>query len=153
MTDSVRKALRTSDVSSETSVSPHAARTRWLSSTRMTTSPSRFRPLSVLLAIGIAVTVLILAAPTAIAAGKPTRSYPTNSGHVRIFQAPQTHARTVRVLTPRRTKVTLGCYTQAQAVHGDRIWYRVTAPTAGYISGAYLATGHDPVGGLPHCPR
>lgn len=95
---------------------------------------------------------LVLGATTAGAAAAPAGSYLTRGGHVRVFAAPSTHSATVQVLA-RGTRVRTTCYTRAQAVHGDRIWYRTNSPAAGYVSGAYLATGRDPARGVPSCPR
>lgn len=49
------------------------------------------------------------------------------------------------------TRVTVRCYALGQSVSGDRVWYDITAPDAGFVAGFYLSTGRDPAAGIRRC--
>jgi hypothetical protein len=49
------------------------------------------------------------------------------------------------------TEVSVRCYAVGESVSGDGVWYRITAPRAGMVSGFYLNTGRDPATGIRHC--
>jgi len=49
------------------------------------------------------------------------------------------------------TQVTVRCYAVGESVSGDGVWYRITAPRAGMVSGFYLNTGRDPATGVRPC--
>jgi hypothetical protein len=49
------------------------------------------------------------------------------------------------------TEVTVRCYAVGESVSGDGVWYRITAPRVGMVSGFYLNTGRDPATGIRHC--
>jgi len=55
------------------------------------------------------------------------------------------------VLGTAGTKVRIDCFAVGQAVHGDSVWYHITAPKAGLVVGFYLDTGSDPALGIPAC--
>jgi hypothetical protein len=49
------------------------------------------------------------------------------------------------------TMVTVNCYTFGQSIGGDRVWYHLTSPKRGFVSGSHLNTGRDPAHGIPAC--
>jgi hypothetical protein len=49
------------------------------------------------------------------------------------------------------TVVTVRCFAMGESVSGDSVWYRITAPRAGMVSGFYLNTGRDPATGIRRC--
>jgi len=69
--------------------------------------------------------------------------------HVR--KTPNTAAPVLAVLGAAGTKVTVKCWAPGTSVFGDSVWYRITAPHAGFVAGFYLNTGRDPAAGVPRC--
>ncbi|WP_143264004.1 hypothetical protein [Amycolatopsis kentuckyensis] len=54
----------------------------------------------------------------------------------------------------------LGCWTTGEPINGDSVWYyglyqhdenAVPVWTYGWVTGYWLATGHDPAPGIAHC--
>ena len=69
--------------------------------------------------------------------------------HVR--KAPTTTAPVRAVLGAAGTKVSVNCYAIGSSVFGDRVWYLIVKPHAGFVAGFYLSTGPDPAKGVPAC--
>lgn len=72
-------------------------------------------------------------------------------GHVRIRTAPRNHAHIVATIDKSGTAVAVSCYTMGTSVAGNRVWYLITAPAAGYITSYYTATHLDPAVGVSKC--
>jgi hypothetical protein len=103
---------------------------------------------------GVLASGVIASAAPAAAATAPSKTFPTTVADVHVRSLPRTGrgSKKVKVLPAARTAVTVSCYVSGQAIGGDRIWYRITAPAAGYVAGFYLHTGHDPAKGITRCP-
>jgi hypothetical protein len=71
--------------------------------------------------------------------------------HLRVRKAPHTAAPVVHVLGAAGTRVSVTCFAVGSSVNGDRIWYHIVAPAAGFVAGFYLNTGRDPAAGVPAC--
>ena len=71
--------------------------------------------------------------------------------HVRIRTAPRNHAHIVATISKSGTAVAVSCYTMGTSVAGNRVWYFITAPAAGYITSYYTATHLDPAIGVSKC--
>lgn len=72
---------------------------------------------------------------------------------VNTWQNTQPTGSSTRVqLVPGGDYYAIRCYVSGQSVNGDAIWYwgRYNG-LWGYVAGYYLATGHDPRSGTPHC--
>jgi len=55
-------------------------------------------------------------------------------------------------IIPGGSSIRLDCYTVAESVNGDSVWYSTNWDGhQGYVAGYYVLTGHDPVSGLGHC--
>jgi hypothetical protein len=60
---------------------------------------------------------------------------------------------------PKDYPFSLGCWTNGEPINGDDVWYygnyfseyNSPAWTYGWVSGYWLATGHDPAPGIRHC--
>jgi hypothetical protein len=83
----------------------------------------------------------------------PAFSEPFNSlaPNLRIRSAPSTTAGIVGYLVSVGSIGDVACYRSGTPVFGDAIWYRVTTPAVGYITGRFLNTGGDPAPGVPPC--
>src|SRR5690242_11400815 len=106
-----------------------------------------------LVVAGVVVGGIAGSALSASAAPVTGKTFPTKVADVHIRTLPRTGrgSRVVRVLPAARTPVTVACYVSGQAVGGDRIWYRTTAPATGYVPGFFLRSGHDPAAGIARC--
>src|SRR5579885_1214954 len=83
----------------------------------------------------VATAVLTQAGPAAATTPSSGKSFPTNVADVAVRSQPGTgHGSTVvKVLPAAHTEVTVSCYVSGRSVHGDRVWYHVTAPAVGYV--------------------
>lgn len=55
-------------------------------------------------------------------------------------------------LIPGGSLVQITCWTTGTSESGDSVWYKVPFDGhGGYVSGFYVATGHDPASGVGHC--
>jgi hypothetical protein len=64
------------------------------------------------------------------------------------------------VTLPYQSWFSLDCWTTGESIHGDNVWYRgiytdyqngVPVAIDGWVTGYYLATGHDPASPIGHC--
>lgn len=69
--------------------------------------------------------------------------------HIRT--APTTTATIAAYLRRIGSRVVIDCYVTGTPVFQDAIWYHVSSPASGYVSGRFLNTGGDPAPGTPHC--
>jgi hypothetical protein len=69
--------------------------------------------------------------------------------HIRFW--PTASSARLRTLGRVGTSVTVNCYALGQSIRADRVWYHVTRPMDGFISGSHLNTGRDPAHGIPAC--
>ncbi|HXW44507.1 MAG TPA: hypothetical protein VEL03_06960 [Streptosporangiaceae bacterium] len=69
--------------------------------------------------------------------------------HIRYW--PAAFAQRLATLGRVGTRVSVNCYTYGQDIQGDRVWYHVVRPMAGYVAGLHLNTGRDPASGVPRC--
>jgi hypothetical protein len=79
------------------------------------------------------------------------RNYHTLVGGVHIRYWPTAFATMLATLGRMGSKVTVSCYVLGQAISGDDVWYHVTKPVSGFVSGSHLNTGHDPAYQIPSC--
>ena len=110
--------------------------------------------------LAAALTTVMLAGPAA-AAPQPAKAalelqasghvYSTLIAGLHVRKTPSTAAPVLAVLGPAGTKVSVDCWARGSSVFGDRIWYLITAPHAGFVAGFYLDTGRDPAAGIPSC--
>jgi hypothetical protein len=47
--------------------------------------------------------------------------------------------------------VDVRCWTRGEAVHGHTVWYRVSRPSAGYVTSYFVDTGGDAMQRTPVC--
>jgi hypothetical protein len=125
--------------------------------------PTRIRRLALMAAgvpLAATMTAMMLASPAAaapaarVALVRPAATvhhYRTVVPGLRVRKAPHTRARVVHVLGAAGTRVSVACFAVGSPVSGDRIWYRIVAPAAGFVAGFYLNTGRDPAAGVPAC--
>ena len=125
--------------------------------------PTRIRRLALIAAgvpLAATMTTMMLASPVAAAPSanaalvRPASTvhhYRTVVRHLRVRKAPHTAAPVVHVLGAAGTRVSVTCFAVGSSVNGDRIWYRIVAPAAGFVAGFYLNTGRDPAAGVPAC--
>ena len=110
--------------------------------------------------LAAALTVVMLASPTA-AAPQPAKAalqlqasshvYSTLITGLHVRKAPTTAAPILAIIGAAGTKVSVDCWARGSSVFGDRIWYLITKPYAGFVAGFYLNTGRDPAAGMPAC--
>ena len=125
--------------------------------------PTRIRRLALIAAgvpLAATMTTMMLASPAAaapsanVALVRPASTvhhYRTVVRHLRVRKAPHTAAPVVHVLGAAGTRVSVTCFAVGSSVNGDRIWYHIVAPAAGFVAGFYLNTGRDPAAGVPAC--
>ena len=125
--------------------------------------PTRIRRLALIAAgvpLAATMTTMMLASPVAAAPSanaalvRPASTvhhYRTVVRHLRVRKAPHTAAPVVHVLGAAGTRVSVTCFAVGSSVNGDRIWYHIIAPAAGFVAGFYLNTGRDPAAGVPAC--
>jgi len=125
--------------------------------------PTRIRRLALIAAgvpLAATMTTMMLASPVAAAPSanaalvRPASTvhhYRTVVRHLRVRKAPHTAAPVVHVLGAAGTRVSVTCFAVGSSVNGDRIWYHIVAPAAGFVAGFYLNTGRDPAAGVPAC--
>ena len=125
--------------------------------------PTRIRRLALIAAgvpLAATMTTMMLASPVAAAPSanaalvRPASTvhhYRTVVRHLRVRKAPHTAAPVVHVLGAAGTRVSVACFAVGSSVNGDRIWYHIVAPAAGFVAGVYLNTGRDPAAGVPAC--
>jgi hypothetical protein len=117
------------------------------------------------LAVGGMLAVLLGSGTAAVAATpakviKPAKPVPavvtltTNAAHVHVWTAPNKNPKLSKIISSIKvagTAVTIACFTPGQMQGGDRTWYKITAPVAGFVSGHSLAITTEPAPGVPHC--
>jgi hypothetical protein len=79
------------------------------------------------------------------------RNYHTLVAGVHIRYWPTAFATMLATLGRMGSKVTVSCYVLGEAISGDDVWYHVTKPVSGFVSGSHLNTGHDPAYRIPSC--
>lgn len=97
------------------------------------------------------VTLAASSPKVALAYAAPVHHYRTLVTGLRVRKAPSTRAPVVHVLGAAGTLVAVSCFAVGTPVGGDRIWYHIVAPKAGFVAGFYLRTGRDPAAGVPAC--
>ena len=110
--------------------------------------------------LAAALATVMLAGPAA-AAPQPAKAalelqasghvYSTLIAGLHVRKTPSTAAPVLAVLGPFGTKVTVKCWAPGSSVFGDKVWYLITAPHAGFVAGFYLSTGRDPAAGIHRC--
>lgn len=125
--------------------------------------PTRIRRLALIAAgvpLAATMTTVMLASPSAAATQSASAAlvphshvhhYRTVVTGLRVRKAPHTMAPVVHVLGAAGTRVAVNCFAVGSSVAGDRIWYHIVAPNAGFVAGFYLNTGRDPAAGVPAC--
>ena len=125
--------------------------------------PTRIGRLAIIAAgvpLAATMTTLLLASPVAaVPSARTALVRPTSAGHhyhtvvtgLRVRRAPHTRAAVVHVLGAAGSPVSVNCFAVGSPVGGDRIWYHIVAPHAGFVAGFYLNTGRDPAAGVPAC--
>jgi hypothetical protein len=69
--------------------------------------------------------------------------------HIRFW--PSAFAARLATLGRVGSEVAVNCYSYGESIRGDRIWYHITRPVSGFVSGTHLNTGRDPAPGIPAC--
>ena len=125
--------------------------------------PTRIGRLAIIAAgvpLAATMTTMMLASPVAAApAANAALARPAAAVHhyrtvvtgLRVRRAPHTRAPVVHVLGAAGSPVSVNCFAVGSPVGGDRIWYHIVAPHAGFVAGFYLNTGRDPAAGVPAC--
>jgi hypothetical protein len=112
------------------------------------------------LPLAAAMTAVMLASPASAAPQPVTAAQHVQaSAHVyrtlikglHVRKAPTTTAPVRAVLGAAGTRVSVNCYAIGGSVFGDRVWYLIVKPHAGFVAGFYLNTGADPAKGVPAC--
>jgi hypothetical protein len=80
-----------------------------------------------------------------------SRTYHTLVAGVHIRYWPTAFATRLATLGRMGSKVRVTCYVLGESVTGDDVWYHVTRPISGFVSGSHLNTGHDPAYQIPSC--
>ncbi len=89
--------------------------------------------------------------PAATTARTAGRSLQTLFRDVRVFSKPGVSATVLTRLGSAGTGISIACWTTGTDYKDSPIWYRITAPLAGYVS-AFDVTAHfAPAIGVPHC--
>jgi hypothetical protein len=81
----------------------------------------------------------------------PVRSFRTRVPFLSVRTGPSGAYRKTSTIRYSGTLVTARCYRLGQRVHGNSVWYLISAPRVGYVAGSYLVTGHSPAAGLGRC--
>jgi hypothetical protein len=68
-----------------------------------------------------------------------------------IHSGPSTSSRANGTLGQAGSAVDVRCWTRGEAVHGHTVWYRVSRPSAGYVTSYFVDTGGDGLAGTPAC--
>ena len=68
-----------------------------------------------------------------------------------IRAAPTTASRVVGRLSGAGSSVQVECFTRGQAIHGQTIWYRISAPHRGYVTGYYVRADSTTRSNTPRC--
>ena len=68
-----------------------------------------------------------------------------------IRAAPTTASRVVGRLSGAGSSVQVECFTRGQAIHGQTIWYRISAPHRGYVTGYYVRADSTTRTNTPRC--
>ena len=79
------------------------------------------------------------------------REYRALVARLRIWSGTSSRYRIVGRLGRAGSKVVVSCWTRGENIKGDRIWYHLVRPRAGFVAGLHLDTGHDPAPGVPAC--
>jgi hypothetical protein len=80
-----------------------------------------------------------------------SRTYHTLLAGVHIRFWPTAFATRLATLGKMGSKVRVTCYVLGESVSGDDVWYHVSKPVSGFVSGSHLNTGHDPAYQIPSC--
>jgi hypothetical protein len=80
-----------------------------------------------------------------------SRTYRTLVTGVHIRYWPTALAARLDTLGRVGSQVTVNCYVLGELIGKDDVWYHVTSPVTGFISGSHLNTGRDPAYGIPAC--
>lgn len=80
-----------------------------------------------------------------------SRTYHTLVAGVHIRFWPTAFATRLATLGKMGSKVRVTCYVLGESVSGDDVWYHVSRPVSGFVSGSHLNTGHDPAYQIPSC--
>jgi hypothetical protein len=99
---------------------------------------------------GSALAVGVAAAPAAAATTSGPVFHTTVTG-LRVRSGPSTNYRQLGVLGAAGSPVKISCWYYGQSIVGDSIWYRISTPRSGYVSGYYVDTGRDPNPAIPRC--
>jgi hypothetical protein len=125
----------------------------------MTRAPSVRRRIASLAAIPAAAVAATLVLASSAAAAAPargsgqvsSRSLPTLFSNVRVFSSPSTEATATGQLGRNGTALSVTCWTTGIDYNGIPIWYRISAPIAGYVAAFNLAAHFAPAPRVRHC--
>jgi hypothetical protein len=68
-----------------------------------------------------------------------------------VRAAPTTASPIIGRLATAGTAVAIECFTHGQAIHGQSIWYRISAPHKGYVTAYYVHTDGDTLATTHSC--
>lgn len=68
-----------------------------------------------------------------------------------VRAAPTTASAVVDRLASANTMLHIDCFTHGEAVHGQTMWYRISAPRSGYVSAYYVHDDTDRGTSTPAC--
>jgi uncharacterized protein YraI len=76
----------------------------------------------------------------------------TTTAGLHVRSAPNTSSPSVTTIATSGAPVTVTCYVYGQSVRGNRVWYRVSNPGTGYVSGYYVTNRTaGSTTQVPHC--
>jgi hypothetical protein len=75
----------------------------------------------------------------------------TTISGLHIHSGPSMSSPANGTLGPAGSAVDVRCWTRGEAVHGHTVWYRVSRPSAGYVTSYFVDTGGDAMAGTPAC--
>jgi hypothetical protein len=68
-----------------------------------------------------------------------------------VHDGPSVYARIVGQVRKRGATMTVTCWAAGTSISGNPVWYRISAPVAGYVTGFYVRTKYDPAAGVRKC--
>jgi uncharacterized protein YgiM (DUF1202 family) len=75
----------------------------------------------------------------------------TTVSGLNIRSKPTTASRVVGKLSTAGASVQVVCFTRGQSIHGQTMWYRISAPHTGYVSGYYIRADSSTRANTPRC--
>ena len=68
-----------------------------------------------------------------------------------MHDGPSVYARIVGQVRKRGAMMTVACWAAGTSISGNSVWYRISAPVAGYVTAFYVRAKYDPAAGVRKC--